>query len=38
LGGAGKFIHATGKLQNTGQFSFIAPYGGQDNYDGWIIY
>jgi hypothetical protein len=38
LGGAGKFIHATGKLDNTGQFSFIAPYDGQDNYDGWIIY
>jgi hypothetical protein len=38
LGGAGKFIHATGKLHNTGQFSFIAPYDGQDNYDGWIIY
>jgi len=38
LGGAGKFIHATGELHNTGQFSFIAPYDGQDNYDGWIIY
>ncbi len=38
LGGAGKFIHATGKLDNTGQFSFIAPYDGQDNYEGWIIY
>ena len=38
LGGAGKFIHATGELYNTGQFSFIAPYDGQDNYDGWIIY
>jgi hypothetical protein len=38
LGGAGKFIHATGKLSNTGQYSFIAPYDGQDNYDGWIIY
>jgi len=38
LGGAGKFIHAAGKLENTGQFSFIAPYDGQDNYDGWIIY
>jgi hypothetical protein len=38
LGGAGKFIHATGKLDNTGQFSFIAPYDGQDNYDGWISF
>ena len=38
LGGAGKFSHATGELHNTGQFSFIAPYDGQDNYDGWIIY
>ena len=38
LGGAGKFIHATGKLDNTGQYSFIAPYDGQDNYEGWIIY
>ena len=38
LGGAGKFIHATGKLQNSGQFSFIAPYDGQDNYDGWITF
>jgi len=38
LGGAGKFIHAAGKLQNTGQFSFIAPYDGQDNYDGWITF
>jgi len=38
LGGAGKFVHATGELHNTGQFSFIAPYNGQDNYDGWIIY
>jgi hypothetical protein len=38
LGGAGKFIHATGKLDNSGQFSFIAPYDGQDNYEGWISY
>jgi len=38
VGGAGKFIHATGKLQNSGQFSFIAPYDGHDNYDGWIIF
>ena len=38
LGGAGKFIHATGKLQNSGQFSFIAPYDGHDNYDGWITF
>ena len=38
LGGAGKFIHATGKLDNTGQFSFIAPYDGQDNYEGWISF
>jgi hypothetical protein len=38
LGGAGKFIHATGELHNTGQYSFIAPYDGQDNYDGWIIF
>jgi hypothetical protein len=38
LGGAGKFIHATGKLDNSGHFSFIAPYDGLDNYDGWIIY
>ena len=38
LGGAGKFIHATGELHNTGQFSYIAPYNGQDNYDGWIIF
>ena len=38
VGGAGKFIHATGKLQNSGQYSFIAPYDGQDNYDGWISY
>ena len=38
LGGAGKFIHATGKLENSGHFSFIAPYDGLDNYDGWIIY
>jgi hypothetical protein len=38
LGGAGKFIHATGKLHNSGVYSFIAPYDGQDNYDGWIIY
>jgi hypothetical protein len=38
LGGAGKFIHAIGKLDNTGQFSFIAPYDGQDNYEGWISY
>ena len=38
LGGAGKFIHAIGKLDNTGQYSFIAPYDGQDNYEGWITY
>lgn len=38
LGGAGKFLHAAGKLDNTGQYSFIAPYDGQDNYDGWITY
>jgi len=38
VGGAGKFIHAIGKLDNTGQFSFIAPYDGQDNYEGWISY
>jgi hypothetical protein len=38
LGGAGKFIHAIGKLDNSGQFSFIAPYDGQDNYEGWISY
>jgi hypothetical protein len=38
LGGAGKFIHAIGKLDNTGTFSFIAPYDGQDNYEGWISY
>jgi hypothetical protein len=38
LGGAGKFDHATGELNNTGQFSLIAPYIGKDNYDGWIIY
>jgi hypothetical protein len=38
LGGSGRFIHATCKLQNTGHFSFIAPYDGQDNYDGWITY
>ncbi len=38
LGGAGKFLHAIGKLDNTGQFSFIAPYDGQDNYEGWISY
>jgi hypothetical protein len=38
VGGAGKFIHATGKLHNSGQFSFIAPYDGVDNYEGWILY
>ena len=38
LGGAGKFIHATGKLDNTGQFSFIAPYDGLDIYEGWISF
>jgi hypothetical protein len=38
VGGAGKFMHATGKLHNTGQFSFIDPYTGEDNYDGWIIF
>jgi hypothetical protein len=38
LGGAGKFIHAIGKLDNTGQYSFIAPYDGQDNYEGWISF
>jgi hypothetical protein len=38
LGGSGRFIHATGKLHNTGQFSFIAPFDGQDNYDGWITF
>jgi len=38
VGGAGKFIHAIGKLDNTGTFSFIAPYDGQDNYEGWISY
>jgi hypothetical protein len=38
LGGAGKFIHAQGELNNTGRFSFIAPYDGEDDYEGWIIY
>lgn len=38
LGGAGKFIHAVGELNNSGHFSFIAPYDGEDDYDGWIIY
>jgi hypothetical protein len=38
VGGTGKFEHATGKLNNNGHFSFIAPYDGEDNYDGWISY
>jgi hypothetical protein len=38
VGGAGKFIHAIGKLENSGHFSFIAPYDGLDNYEGWISY
>ena len=38
LGGAGKFLHAVGKLDNSGHFSFIAPYDGQDNYEGWISF
>jgi hypothetical protein len=38
VGGAGKFIHAIGKLENTGHFSFIAPYDGLDNYEGWVSY
>ncbi len=38
LGGAGKFLHAVGKLDNSGHFSFIAPYDGEDNYEGWISF
>lgn len=38
VGGTGKFKNAAGELNNTGYFSFVAPYDGEDNYEGWIIY
>jgi hypothetical protein len=37
-GGAGKYKYASGELSNHGHFSFIEPFDGEDNYEGWISF
>lgn len=38
VGGSGKFKNVSGELYNKGHFSYIPPFDGEDNYEGWILY